>query len=75
MMSFLRYKPGWWPNPIILDLTEEMGSPIITAQLCLLPMFAIRKPPALAKYKGKPENIFVTVIGLLTILNIFYKFL
>lgn len=64
-----------YANPNILDLIEAMGSPIIAALLCLLPMFAIRKTPALAKYKGKPENIFVTVIGLLTILNIFYKFL
>jgi threonine transporter len=36
-------------------------------------MYAIRKAPAMAKYKGKPENIFVTVVGLLTILNIVYK--
>lgn len=41
--------------------------------LCLLPMYAIRKAPALAKYKGRTENIFVTVVGLLTILNIVYK--
>jgi threonine transporter len=27
----------------------------------------------MAKYKGRPENIFVTVVGLLTILNIVYK--
>jgi threonine transporter len=60
-------------NPNILDLIEAMGAPIIASLLCLLPMYAVRKVPALAKYKGKPENYFVTIVGLLTILNIFYK--
>ncbi|TNV20917.1 threonine/serine transporter TdcC [Buttiauxella sp. B2] len=64
-----------YANPNILDLIEAMGAPIIASLLCLLPMYAIRKTPALAKYKGRPENIFVTVIGLLTILNIVYKLL
>lgn len=50
-----------------------MGAPIIASLLCLLPMYAIRKAPAMAKFKGRPENIFVTVVGLLTILNIVYK--
>ena len=62
-----------YANPNILDLIEAMGAPIIASLLCLLPMYAIRKTPALAKYKGRTENIFVTVIGLLTILNIVYK--
>lgn len=55
------------------DLIEAMGAPIIASLLCLLPMYAIRKAPALAKYKGRTENIFVTVVGMLTILNIVYK--
>lgn len=62
-----------YANPNILDLIEAMGAPIIASLLCLLPMYAIRKVPALAKYKGRKENIFVTVIGVLTILNIVYK--
>jgi threonine transporter len=62
-----------YANPNILDLIEAMGAPIIASLLCLLPMYAIRKAPAMAKYKGRPENIFVTVVGLLTILNIVYK--
>ena len=62
-----------YANPNILDLIEAMGAPIIASLLCLLPMYAIRKAPALAKYKGRTENIFVTVVGLLTILNIVYK--
>ncbi|AJZ91138.1 threonine/serine transporter TdcC [Cedecea neteri] len=62
-----------YANPNILDLIEAMGAPIIASLLCLLPMYAIRKVPALSKYKGRTENIFVTVIGVLTILNIVYK--
>ncbi|MCS2155757.1 threonine/serine transporter TdcC [Scandinavium sp. H11S7] len=62
-----------YANPNILDLIEAMGAPIIASLLCLLPMFAIRKVPALAKFKGKADNIFVTAIGFLTILNIVYK--
>jgi len=31
-------------------------------------MYAINKVPALAKYKGKLSNIFVTVVGVLTVL-------
>lgn len=59
-------------NPNILDLIEAMGAPIIASLLCLLPIFAIRKVPALAKYRGL-DNLFVVVIGLTTILNIVYK--
>ena len=62
-----------YANTNILDLIEAMGAPIIASLLCLLPMYAIRKAPALAKYKGRTENIFVTAVGLLTILNIVYK--
>ncbi|WP_210453253.1 threonine/serine transporter TdcC [Pantoea ananatis] len=61
-------------NPNILDLIEAMGAPIIASLLCLLPMYAISKVPALAKYKGRADNVFVSAIGLLTILDIAYKF-
>ena len=45
-----------YANPNILDLIEAMGAPIIASLLCLLPMYAIRKAPAMAKYKGKPRT-------------------
>ncbi len=58
-------------TPISLDLIEAMGaSRLIASLLCLLPMYAIRKAPSLAKYRGRLDNLFVTAIGLLTILNI-----
>ena len=62
-----------YANPNILDLIEAMGAPIIASMLGLLPMYAIRTATSLAKYCGRLDNVFVTVIGLLTILNIVYK--
>lgn len=61
-------------NPNILDLIEQMGAPIIACLLCLLPMYAIHKLPILAKFKGKPSNYFVTIVGILTILNALRSF-
>jgi amino acid permease len=46
-----------YANPNILDLIEAMGAPIIASLLCLLPMYAIRKAPALAKYKAVREHL------------------
>ncbi|WP_035605482.1 threonine/serine transporter TdcC [Edwardsiella tarda] len=62
-------------NPNILDLIGAMGAPIIASLLCLLPMYAVWRVPALSKYKGHVDNYFVTIIGLLTILNIVYQLL
>jgi amino acid permease len=46
-----------YANPNILDLIEAMGAPIIASLLCLLPMYAIRKAPSLAKYRGRLDNV------------------
>ena len=54
-------------------IEASWAQPIIASLLCLLPMYAIRKAPSPAKYRGRLDNVFVTVIGLLTILNIVYK--
>lgn len=61
-------------DPNILDLIEQMGAPIIAMLLCLLPMYAINKIPALSRFKGMPSNYFVTTIGILTILNVLRSF-
>ncbi|MFM4966341.1 threonine/serine transporter TdcC [Aeromonas veronii] len=77
MVSMLFIMGSTWlvayVNPNILDLIEAMGAPIIASLLCLLPMYAVNKTPALAKYKGQASNLFVTIIGVLTILNIVSK--
>lgn len=60
-------------NSNIFDLIEVMGVSIIVFLLCLLSMYVIRKASFLAKYRGRLDNVFVIVIGLLIILNIVYK--
>lgn len=59
-------------NPSILGLIETLGGPVIAAILYLMPMYAISKVPALAQYKGRLSNIFVTISGLVAISAIFY---
>lgn len=57
-----------YANPSILGIIDTLSGPLVAAILCLLPMYAINKVPALAKYKGKLSNVFVTVVGILTVL-------
>jgi serine transporter len=38
-----------------------------------MPMYAIKKVPAMKKYAGSISNVFVTVIGLMSISAIFYS--
>ncbi|MEV2910036.1 aromatic amino acid transport family protein [Paenibacillus larvae] len=57
-----------YANPSILGLIDTLSGPLVAAILCLLPMFAIYKVPVLAKYRGKISNIFVIIIGMLTVL-------
>ncbi|MEC0181234.1 aromatic amino acid transport family protein [Paenibacillus peoriae] len=57
-----------YANPSILGLIDALSGPLVAAILCLLPMYAIRKVPVLAKYRGKISNVFVIVIGILTVL-------
>lgn len=60
-------------NPSILGMIESLGGPVIALLLFLMPMYAIKKIPAMQKYAGKPSNIFVVLIGLIAISAIFYK--
>lgn len=59
-------------NPSILGLIESLGGPVIAAILFIMPMYAIRKVPAMKKYQGKFSNIFVTVMGLIAISAVIY---
>ena len=59
-------------NPSILGLIESLGGPIIAAILFIMPMYAIRKVPAMQCYQGKISNIFVTVMGLIAISAVVY---
>ena len=57
-----------YANPSILGIIDALSGPLVAAILCLLPMYAIRKVPVLAKYRGKMSNVFVVIIGILTVL-------
>ena len=40
--------------------------------LYLMPMYAVRRIPALAPYRGQLSNVFVTVAGLVAISGILF---
>ncbi|MHC6225744.1 serine/threonine transporter [Pseudomonas sp. X10] len=61
-------------NPSILGLIEGLGGPIIACLLFLMPMYAVRKVPSLRQYSGKLSNVFVVLIGLITLSAILYSF-
>lgn len=61
-------------NPSILGMIESLGGPIIATILFIMPMYAIKKVPAMQKYAGKASNVFITFIGLLAISAILYSF-
>ncbi|QLB12264.1 serine transporter [Bisgaardia hudsonensis] len=59
-------------NPSILGLIESLGGPIIATILFIMPMYAIRKIPAMKKYQGKFSNVFVTIMGIIAISAVIY---
>lgn len=54
-------------NPSILGLIESLGGPVLAIILFLMPMYAIHKLPALAKYRGKISNVFIVIMGCVAI--------
>lgn len=60
-------------NPSILGLIETLGGPVIAALLFLMPMYAIRKVPAMRAYAGQWSNLFVTLVGLVSISALVYS--
>jgi serine transporter len=62
-------------NPSILGMIETLGGPVIAMLLFLMPMYAIRKIPAMQKYRGALSNVFVTVIGLIALTGICFSLL
>ncbi|MEN2272179.1 aromatic amino acid transport family protein [Vibrio diabolicus] len=60
-------------NPSILGMIETMGAPMIAAILFLMPIFAMQKVPAMAKYKtSAPVQIFTAICGLAAISSVIY---
>ncbi len=62
-------------NPSILSLIESLGGPIIAIILFLMPMYAIAKIPAMKKYQGSFSNVFITVMGIVTIASLLLSFI
>lgn len=60
-------------NPGILGLIENLGGPILATLVFLLPMYAIKRVPSMAKYQGAISNIFVTIMGFSAISAIIFK--
>ncbi|WP_134706003.1 HAAAP family serine/threonine permease [Rahnella sp. CJA17(1/100)] len=60
-------------NPSILGMIETLGGPIIAMLLFLMPMYAIRKVPAMKKYSGHISNVFVSVMGLIAMSAIVFS--
>lgn len=60
-------------NPSILGMIESLGGPIIAMILFIMPMYAIRKVPAMRQYAGKLSNIFVVIMGCIAISAIVYS--
>ena len=59
-------------NPSILGLIESLGGPIIAMILFIMPMYAIRKIPAMQRYQGKLSNLFVVIMGSIAISAVVY---
>ncbi len=60
-------------NPSILGMIETMGAPMIAAILFLMPVIAMHKVPAMAKYKtSSAAQIFTTICGLAAISSVIY---
>ena len=60
-------------NPSILGMIETLGGPVIAAILFLMPMYAIRKVPAMRRYSGAMSNVFVVAVGLVAISALVYS--
>lgn len=60
-------------NPSILGFIEDLGGPIIAAILFIMPIIAIYKVPTMAKFKRPLLDLFVLLMGILTILSVVVK--
>ncbi|QFI54485.1 serine/threonine transporter [Aeromonas simiae] len=60
-------------NPSILGMIESLGGPIIATILFIMPMYAIKRVPAMAKYQGAISNLFVAVMGTVAISAILFQ--
>lgn len=62
-------------NPSILGMIETLGGPVIASILFVMPMYAIRKIPAMQKFRQPLANLFTLFIGLVAISATLYGLL
>ena len=62
-------------NPNILKMIETLGGPVIALLLFIMPMYAIARVPAMKKYQNHLSNIFVSIMGIISISAIIYGLL
>jgi serine transporter len=60
-------------NPNILKMIETLGGPVIAVLLFIMPMYAIATVPAMKKYKSQFSNVFITIMGIISISAIIYS--
>ncbi|MBL7480238.1 serine/threonine transporter [Legionella bononiensis] len=59
-------------NPNILKMIETLGGPVIAILLFIMPMYAIARVPAMKKYSNHFSNVFITIMGIISISAIIY---
>lgn len=62
-------------NPNILKMIETLGGPVIAMLLFMMPMHAISRVPAMKQYKNQLSNVFITIMGVISISAIIYGLL
>ena len=60
-------------NPNILKMIETLGGPVIAILLFIMPMYAIARVPAMKKYSNQMSNVFITLMGIISISAILYS--
>ncbi|MCR5085654.1 MAG: HAAAP family serine/threonine permease [Succinivibrionaceae bacterium] len=57
-------------NPRVLGIIESLSGPLIALILFIMPMYAVARVPAMARYRGQWSNKFVAVMGSVTIASL-----
>lgn len=61
-------------NPSILGMIQVLGGPVTAGLLFIMPMYGIKRIPAMAKYRSFFSDTFITLVGLTAISAIVYGF-
>ena len=62
-------------NPSILGMIQILGGPVTAGLLFIMPMYGIRKIPAMKQYRSFVSDTFISLTGLIAISAIIYGLL